>query len=240
MGKPALLLRLEGVWQSWGARSRWDSRDTAPEPTKSGVLGLLGCALGIPVYGERLLELDRGLRFGVRVEAPGRVVEDYQTITGYLPTAGGKFKAANNRTGSWESVQSYRQATILSPRDYLEDASFLAAMEETAAAPPGLLAECAAAVKHPHWPFYLGRKACIPTRPVFEAFTEDYDNIEAALLAYEFSWKDAQFKERTPKPSPLIWLEDAEGEFVRQDVIQRNQARLFGFRQVRRIKRKES
>jgi CRISPR system Cascade subunit CasD len=42
-----LFLRLEGPLQSWGERARWDVRDTAPEPTKSGVIGLLACALGL-------------------------------------------------------------------------------------------------------------------------------------------------------------------------------------------------
>ena len=41
-----LFLRLEGPLQSWGERGHWAVRDTAPEPTKSGVVGLLGCALG--------------------------------------------------------------------------------------------------------------------------------------------------------------------------------------------------
>ena len=44
MGNPILLLRLEAPLQSWGTRSRWDVRDTATEPTKSGIIGLLGCA----------------------------------------------------------------------------------------------------------------------------------------------------------------------------------------------------
>ena len=42
-----LLLRLEGPLQSWGGRARWDVRDTGRIPTKSGIVGLLGCALDI-------------------------------------------------------------------------------------------------------------------------------------------------------------------------------------------------
>lgn len=34
-----LMLRLEGVLQSWGEHSRFDSRDSASMPTKSGVVG---------------------------------------------------------------------------------------------------------------------------------------------------------------------------------------------------------
>src|SRR5688572_27664508 len=99
MPNSILLMRLEGPLQSWGMRSRWDVRDTQPEPTKSGVVGLLGCALGYPTDDRRLEnELDAGLRFGVRVESPGRILEDYQTVTEFLPTAQGTFRHSGVKT----------------------------------------------------------------------------------------------------------------------------------------------
>jgi len=42
-----LLLKLAAPMQSWGLASKFDTRDTAREPTKSGVIGLLAAALGI-------------------------------------------------------------------------------------------------------------------------------------------------------------------------------------------------
>ncbi|MGD0905437.1 MAG: CRISPR-associated protein Cas5, partial [Terracidiphilus sp.] len=41
-----LFLRLESPLQSWGEDSQWSERRTAPDPTKSGIVGLLACALG--------------------------------------------------------------------------------------------------------------------------------------------------------------------------------------------------
>lgn len=100
MGRPLLLLRLEGPLQSWGVRARWEIRDTQPEPTKSGIVGLLGCSLGYPRQDSRMVdELDKGLRMGVRVENPGRILEDYHTITDYLPTANSGFKHSGIRVG---------------------------------------------------------------------------------------------------------------------------------------------
>ena len=61
-----LYLRLEGPLQSWGERGRWSIRDTGPEPTKSGVIGLLGCAMGVNDDRE-LRHLSQALRMGVRV-----------------------------------------------------------------------------------------------------------------------------------------------------------------------------
>ena len=41
-----LLLWLESALQSWGADSKFGRRDSLPFPTKSGITGLLLCALG--------------------------------------------------------------------------------------------------------------------------------------------------------------------------------------------------
>ena len=42
-----LLLRLAAPLQAWGADSKFETRKTAREPTKSGVIGLLAAALGV-------------------------------------------------------------------------------------------------------------------------------------------------------------------------------------------------
>ncbi|MDA8138306.1 MAG: type I-E CRISPR-associated protein Cas5/CasD [Desulfobacteraceae bacterium] len=41
-----LLLWLEAPLQSWGSDSKFGRRDTLPFPTRSGVLGLVLCAMG--------------------------------------------------------------------------------------------------------------------------------------------------------------------------------------------------
>ncbi|MCR6650496.1 MAG: type I-E CRISPR-associated protein Cas5/CasD [Cellvibrionaceae bacterium] len=46
MSNPYLLLWLEAPLQSWGHDSKFGRRDSLDFPTKSGVLGLLCCALG--------------------------------------------------------------------------------------------------------------------------------------------------------------------------------------------------
>lgn len=42
-----LLLRLEAPLQSYGERAKWDFRDSAYFPTKSGVIGIIACAMGL-------------------------------------------------------------------------------------------------------------------------------------------------------------------------------------------------
>lgn len=236
MGKPLLLLRLEGPLQAWGMRSRWDVRDTQPEPTKSGLIGLLGCALGYPRGDQRLEELDAGLRVGVRVEAPGRIIVDYQTITDFLPTADGRYRHSGVATAvNLEKLRAdpdVEPATILSPRAYLEDAAFLVAVE--AVANDALLLCCADALRHPVWPLFLGRKACMPTRPIFEALTHAFTSLDEALSNYGWDWQGAAGMPRDRPPGPLTaYIEDTAGTLVRQDALRVNAMRQYGFRQVR-------
>ncbi len=240
MGKPVLLLRLEGPLQSWGVRARWDVRDTQAEPTKSGVIGLLGCALGYPVGDARLEALDAGLRFGVRVEAPGRVMLDYHTVSGFLPTAEGTYRHSGLKTAtSLERLgrdPDATPATIISPRYYLEDAAFLVALEETERG-AGLLTTAAGALGAPAWPLYLGRKACIPTRPILETLTQVYSGIEEALTRHPWDWRGSAHAQRKSPPSfPLqAFIEDPVGDLVRQDALRVNLARQYAFRHCRCI-----
>lgn len=249
MGKPILLLRLEGPLQSWGLAARWDVRDTSYEPTKSGVLGLLGASLGLARGDSRLERLDRALRLGVRVEHPGRKITDYQTITDYLPTAGGQWKVSGGSAkASLESARATNSPyTVISPRDYLEDAAFLVALEARVGGEE-YLAEAAHAVQHPRWPLFLGRRACPPSRPLFECFGDDYSGLQDALERHPWDWLGALHLEqeevrergRARRTAALeAWIETddplAPGAVSRQDALRHNAARLYEFRFVRRL-----
>lgn len=141
----SLALCLDAPMQSWGIQSRFTVRETTTEPTKSGVVGLLGAALGVPRNGtERLSQLAQ-LRMGVRVDREGILERDYHT-TQNVPTTIGR-----------------GHRTVLSQRYYLADAIFLVVLEDDS---PALLREAAEALRHPHWPLCFGRKAFVPARPL--------------------------------------------------------------------------
>jgi len=162
-----LFLRLEGPLQSWGERARWSVRDTAPEPTKSGVIGLLGCALGLSEDAE-LRELSMRTQLAIRCDRPGVPLADYHTVTGGVMSAEGKIKI---------NATTHEHETVVTWRHYLSDASFVAVVQSN---DRPLIARLSAAVQSPHWPIYLGRKSCIPSRPIFEG-TGDYPSLEAAV-----------------------------------------------------------
>ncbi|MFI2241115.1 type I-E CRISPR-associated protein Cas5/CasD [Streptomyces chrestomyceticus] len=84
-----LLLRLEGLQQSWGLSAHFHRRDTHTRPTKSGVIGLLAAADGHDrdehrEPGDDFLPLETlaRLRFGVRADRPGSLLEDFHTAGG--------------------------------------------------------------------------------------------------------------------------------------------------------------
>jgi len=83
-----LLFRLQGPLQSWGISSHFTERDTAREPSKSGVIGLVCAAMGRP------RDADLGdlvaLRMGVRVDREGILRKDFQVAQDILEAAGKK------------------------------------------------------------------------------------------------------------------------------------------------------
>ncbi|HEU4537720.1 MAG TPA: type I-E CRISPR-associated protein Cas5/CasD [Polyangiaceae bacterium] len=150
----ALSLRLEGPMQSWGGPVAGNDRPTRDEPTKSGVLGLVAGALG---HGrdelEALARLHEQFALVVRVDRRGRPGRDFHTAEG-VPTVEGKV----------------RGAPVVSRRGYLYDASFAALLVERSRPPGAPTPErVLEALRLPRYAPYLGRKACPPSRPVWDA-----------------------------------------------------------------------
>lgn len=190
MSERTLLVTLAGPQQSWGSRSRFATRSTELAPTRSGVLGLVAAALGL----DRTEPLGRfdGIRFGVRVDQPGRVERDFQTA-----------RTLDGRT-----------SMPLSHRHYLADAVFLAGL---ASDDNGLLSEFQAALRQPRFPLYLGRRAFPPAGPLRTEIV-DLPLREALATA---SWR-ASAHARPRGGARLELLVDAEpgerADFSIQDV----------------------
>lgn len=80
-----LLLRLAAPLQSWGMDSKFETRKTNREPTKSGIIGLLSAALGLRRDETEEIEKLNQLRFAVRVDREGSLLIDYHTAGNSLP-----------------------------------------------------------------------------------------------------------------------------------------------------------
>lgn len=164
-----LVLRLEGPLQSWGFEDRFNRRKTGMLPTKSGILGLCCAALGAARGSEReqhWLPLLNALhcliialpRHAMDQPLVVRRMEDYHTVQN-TRTADGKIKD-----------------THITHRTYLNDASFAVLLTGEEAT----LHKLASALQDPVWGIWLGRKACIPSAPVFHGL---HDTEAAALAA---------------------------------------------------------
>ena len=203
-----LLLRLTGPMQSWGVQSRFAVRDTGREPSKSGVVGLLCAALGRPRH-EPVDDLSK-LRMGVRVDQEGIVGRDYHTAMNVLKASGGIKK------------------TEPSSRYYLSDARFLVALEGNDL---NLLTQLHTALRDPHWPLYLGRKAFVPGEPVWlENGLRPNQTLEDALHTHPWQGR-LKLDERPPRLRLVI--EDDAGSEVRPDQPISFAERRFAPRQVR-------
>ena len=180
-----LLLRFAGPMQAWGDSSRFTRRETRSEPTKSGVLGMLAAAQGRRRTDS--IEDLLSLRFGVRIDQPGRILRDFQT-------------AHRSRDGA---------VMPLSNRFYLSDAAFLAGVQGDRDVVHGL----AEALRRPTFPLYLGRRSC-PAPPDLIQGVVDVDLL-TALGTHPWvasNW----YRRRRGATVPLSIVIDDDGE-VRGD-----------------------
>lgn len=213
-----LFMRLAGPMQSWGTMSRFTRRDTGKEPSKSGVIGLICAAMGIDREDDSNADMQALARagFGIRVLRQGDMKSDYHTASNIAKAEKGT------------------KDTELSTRFYLSDADFIAAFGSD---DRGLLERVHAALKKPVWQIFLGRKAFVPSLPVYlpdeVAIIESVNGLAAAI-------GDADLLDRlgiTPRYKPFddpqrIVVESDAGSEVRTDVPVSFADRLFTIRRV--------
>ena len=211
-----LLLQLIGPMQSWGFRSRFDNRDTALEPTKSGVIGLLCAALGLGRDAD--LSQFESLVMGVRVEKAGTVALDYQTAQ---PV--------------WRDGPN--AVTVQSNRFYLSDARFLVGLQSDDLAQLETLRR---ALKNPTWPLFLGRKSFALAAPLLlDNSSVREGKVEAVLRAQPwlyFSKKEERAAEKLSRNLRLV-LELESGSHAQgvatPDVPRDFERRRYGVRYLR-------
>ncbi|MCU0623520.1 MAG: type I-E CRISPR-associated protein Cas5/CasD [Gemmatimonadaceae bacterium] len=189
MSRTYLLVRLEGPLQAWGDVTQDTVRPTRAFPSRSALAGLFASALGWTYRdGARTTAFQDALRYAVRADRTGSVMIDYQTAELTTTVRGwthwGIEERDINNVTRMIAVRGRRprpQATQILRKGYLADASFLAAvaLDDTA---PVNLERLAAALVRPARPVFLGRRACLPTRPLLEGRIEA-ESAYAALAA---------------------------------------------------------
>lgn len=165
-----LLLRLAGPYQSWGLPSHHDNRPTADFPTKSGIVGMLGNAIGVPRDDRAAIAELASLRLTVFKLKDGTLLTDYHTV------GGGWEKDKRCQLVSVEG-QSKNDAAV-THRQYLVGADYVAVLEGTSE----IIKRCEQALLRPKNILSLGRKSCLPSEFILEAV---FDNEKDAVIHLE-------------------------------------------------------
>ncbi len=234
MGTKTILLWLEAPLQSWGCDSKFNRRDSLDFPTKSGVLGIVLCAMGASGEQRELLARFASLKqmaisFGYASKGAKPslqpLLRDFQMIgSGY------------NDKDEWEKnfIPKTKEGkpavgggTKLTYRFYLQNATFAVLLET----PEDLAESVAEALKNPVYPIYLGRRCCVPTDFVFQGIFDDFEKAENAAMekAQQKSNEQSSFEEL---------FRVCDGDFAEGDAFTLNDIPIqFGERKLYRERR---
>ena len=198
-----LLLWLQAPLQSWGSDSKFGRRDTLNFPTRSGVMGLLCCALGADGEQRELLAEFASLKQTVIsfVHSRNEKKIDREPLLRDFHMVGSGYDDRD----PWQTLLIPKTAegkkavgggTKITYRYYLQDAYFAVILQ----VPSEKSEMLAQALQQPVWDLYLGRKSCVPTDFVYrgcfatddEAITQTSIIAEEKSLLEDFRVKDGE------------------------------------------------
>lgn len=178
-----LVFQLQAPLAAWGEPAVGESRGSGTTPGHSAIVGLLGAALGVlrdDEAGHALLRDAYG--FAVGLLQQGSLLRDYHTAQ--VPGRAA-LKGRPQYTRRQEmAVPKQDLNTILSTRDYRQNAASLVALQALASGTPApSLDALAAALREPRFVLYLGRRACPPAAPLWPQVV-DAESAHAAFAQY--------------------------------------------------------
>ncbi len=185
-----LLFTLYAPLGSFGEIAVGERRMSWARPGRSAILGLVAAALGIERTDEDgHRQLEAGLHYAVRTDAPGRPLIDYHTAQ--TPRARKGRSYATRR----EELNASALNTVLSSREWRADACFTVVLWPRSGRSIDLdhIAEC---LRNPRFVLYVGRKSAPLGLPLNPAIVQA-GNFLAALDAREPNNEEQEILERT-------------------------------------------
>lgn len=218
-----LLFRLYAPLASWGDVAVGEFRPSHGYPGRSALLGLIGAALGIERSDEDgHRRLDEALAFAVAVYSEGALLRDYHTAQ--VPGAA-TLRRRPHRTRSDElAIARHELNTILSRRDYRQDAVCVAGTCLRAGRAAPELDAIQTALKRPRFTPYLGRKACPPALP-FSPQVVEAGTFRAAIEAAAFPALDELAGAELPAaPIRVAWEDGIDAGWPQSFTVPRKDA----------------
>jgi len=237
-----LVFQLYGPFVSWGDIAVGEERPSALLPTKSAILGILAAAKGIKrpdtvrdneersLCEKQHIQMSQGYGIAVKSVAVGSPLIDYHTTE--VPAGIGY------ATRYDEIIEVHRQkhnktkfkGTILSRREYRQDAYYAVALWARPEAPFPLNELCSKLLE-PVYMLYLGRKACPPALPLNPIIVPAASTIEEALDKLVLSDEIKDSFERLWRDSSIItWDIDAETQMLPMQTVERRDCVLSRLR----------
>ena len=136
-------------------------------PARSAVMGLVAAAMGIDRDDEEgHRELEAGLHYAVRTDAPGVPFVDYHTAQAPRRRRGQSFATRRHELAATSDLN-----TVLSRREWRTDACFTVALWTRGGAAPDIdrMAQC---LCRPRYGLYVGRKSAPLGLPLNPAVVE--------------------------------------------------------------------
>ncbi|HHC08393.1 MAG TPA: type I-E CRISPR-associated protein Cas5/CasD [Actinobacteria bacterium] len=200
-----LTFRIDAPLQSWGLSGRFSHKDTAREPTKSGIVGLIANAMGRD-RSDPIGDL-ASVAVSVRVESEPRTVDDYRTVGSGNADALLRLHGHDPDDGYFAPAAGERGARKKTPivihAHHLIDGAYLVALHGE----PELLHRIATALDAPRRPVYLGRRGFFPVAPFEPAIVPH----SAAATLRSTPWRPpAWWPEDRDPPAKLRLVEPAE------------------------------
>ena len=203
-----LLFRLYAPLASWGEVAVGEYRPSHSYPGRSSLLGLIAAALGVDRADEdRHQRLDNALAFAVAVYSEGTLLRDYHTAQ--VPGASDLKKRPHRTRADELSMPRSDLNTILSTRDYRQDALCVVGTWLRTRATSIDLDLLRTALERPRFTLYLGRKACPPALPLSPQII-DANDFRAALDQARFPAIEELTRLNLPvQPLRVAWEEGA-------------------------------
>lgn len=205
-----LIFRLYAPLASFGEVAVGEYRGSHLYPARSALLGLLAAALGIEREDETAHQiLSYQCLVAVALLEPGLLLRDYHTAQ--VPSAS-TLKKHPHRTRADELAFAKDDLnTILSSRDYRQDAASLVAVTlRQEVTPRWSLETLRTHLRSPRFTLYLGRKCCPPALPLQPRV------VQAETLSAAFA--DYQRRDREAAESAAAMLEKGRDHRAQRQV----------------------